>query len=111
MDKRYLYTAMRYVERNPVRAGMVERAEDYPWAGAKAHVFRERDILLSDNFMLSKIEDWFSYLAGEDREEGRLFKQNVSSGRPLGDEKFIIGLEKITGRRLMKQKPGRKKKK
>ncbi len=110
LDEQCLYAAVRYVERNPVRAGLVKRAEDYPWSSAKAHVLKEKDILLSDNFMLSEIEDWSSYLAEDDRDIDRnLFREHARTGRPLGDEKFIIKLEEITGRALKKGKPGPKK--
>ena len=34
----YLLTAYRYIELNPVRAGMVERAEDYPWSSVRANL-------------------------------------------------------------------------
>ena len=34
----YLLTLCRYVERNPVAAGMVRRAEDWPWSSCRAHV-------------------------------------------------------------------------
>ncbi len=37
LDETYLWAAVRYVERNPVRAGMVERAEAYRWSSAQAH--------------------------------------------------------------------------
>jgi len=107
LDEQYLYAAVRYVERNPVRAGLVKRAEDYPWSSAKAHVLKEKDILLSDNFMLSEIEDWSSYLAEDDRDIDRnLFREHARTGRPLGDDKFITKLEEITGKVLKKKKPG-----
>ena len=38
MDNNYLWTALRYVELNPVRAGMVHRPEDWPWSSATAHM-------------------------------------------------------------------------
>ena len=38
LDEPHLYAAMRYVEKNPVRAKMIERAEDYRWSSARAHV-------------------------------------------------------------------------
>jgi len=38
LDERHLFLAVRYIERNPVRAGIVQRAEDYLWASASAHV-------------------------------------------------------------------------
>jgi putative transposase len=31
--------AIKYVEQNPVRAGLVNRAEDWTWSSARAHVF------------------------------------------------------------------------
>ena len=110
LDENYLYAAVRYIERNPVRAGLVKRAEDYPWSSAKAHVLKEKDILLSDNFMLSEIKDWSSYLAEDQRDmDSNLFRKHARTGRPLGDEKFLTKLEEITGRILRKRKPGPKK--
>jgi len=50
LDEKYLYAAIRYVERNPVMAGLVKRAEDYEFSSAKAHVYKTKDFLLSDNF-------------------------------------------------------------
>jgi hypothetical protein len=43
----HLWTALAYVERNPVRAGMVGRARDYPWSSAAAHItgHDEHDLL------------------------------------------------------------------
>ncbi len=37
LDESYFWAAIRYVEQNPVRAGLVSRAEDYPWSSARAH--------------------------------------------------------------------------
>ena len=37
LDPAHLWAAVRYVERNPVRAGLVETAERYPWSSAAAH--------------------------------------------------------------------------
>ena len=37
-DEAYLVSAVEYVLHNPVRAGMVERAEDWPWAEARARL-------------------------------------------------------------------------
>jgi putative transposase len=38
MDENYLWTALRYVELNPVRAGMVSRTHEWPWSSAAAHL-------------------------------------------------------------------------
>jgi putative transposase len=37
LDERYWLTCLRYIELNPVRAGMVTRAEDYPWSTYAIH--------------------------------------------------------------------------
>jgi len=38
MDEDYLLASVRYVELNPVRAKLVQRAEDYRWSSARAHL-------------------------------------------------------------------------
>ena len=38
MDEPYLLAAARYIELNPVRAGLVAKAEDCSWSGARAHL-------------------------------------------------------------------------
>jgi putative transposase len=47
LDEARAYRAVRYVERNPVRAGLVRRAENYEWSSARAHVKREPHPLLT----------------------------------------------------------------
>ena len=34
----HLWNALAYVERNPVRAGLSERAEEFEWSSAAAHL-------------------------------------------------------------------------
>ena len=110
MDEGHFYAAARYIECNPVRAGLVKKAEDYPWSSAKSHILKENDILLSDDLMISKINDWPSYLReGERKSDIELFRLHACTGRPLGDEKFLSKLEKTTGRILKRRKPGPKK--
>jgi len=41
LDDEHLGHAIRYVEHNPVRAGMAHRAEDYPWSSAGPHVLQQ----------------------------------------------------------------------
>jgi len=109
LSEKHLYSAIRYVERNPVRAGLVERAEDYPWSSAKAHILKKKDKLTSDNYMLTKIDNWSFYLAEEvEKTEIELFKKHALTGRPLGNMKFLSKLEELTGRNLRKGKPGPK---
>jgi putative transposase len=110
LDEIHLYAALRYVEQNPVRAGVALRAEDYPWSSAKAHVYRTKDALLSPCEKLSKVGDWASFLGQAPVEsEIVLIRDHELSGRPLGDDKFVSNLEEKTGRILRLRKRGRKK--
>lgn len=111
LSEKHLYAAIRYVERNPVRAGMVKEAGDYPWSSAAAHIHNKRDSLLSDNFFINEIHDWRNYLTEADAGmDEKLFAKHADTGRPMGDKSFIDKLEKITGRSLQKRKPGPKRK-
>ena len=105
MDERYLYAAVRYVERNPVAAGMVARAEEYAWSSARAHVFKQPDPVLSPSFLDAQITDWAAYLRTED-EAPVPVERHLKTGRPLGGRVFIRGLEQRMGRPLGKAKPG-----
>ena len=108
LDEKYLYAAIRYVERNPVRAKLVKKAEDYPYSSAKAHVFGLGDPLLSDHFLKAEIRDWSAFLSEGDSEDEARFERYSRTGRPCGDGSFLDSLEKITGRTLRKRKPGPK---
>jgi putative transposase len=46
-DERYLLTCMRYIELNPVRAGMVPRPGEYPWSSFRANAQGAHDPLVS----------------------------------------------------------------
>lgn len=109
MNERYAVAAARYIELNPVRAGIVTKAEDYPWSSANAHVHKGSDPLIADCYLTDEIKDWAPFLAeGPSESEVRLLKQHVSTGQPLGDQGFIERLEKITGRKIAPQRRGPK---
>jgi len=101
MDEAHLYAAIRYVERNPVRAGLVKKAEEYPWSSAKSHIFKVNDPLLTRLDNLLEINDWKDYL-NEMEEESFIETMNKHerTGRPLGSDTFIKMLEKMTGKDL-----------
>ena len=112
MDDAHLYAAVRYVERNPVRAGMVRTAEDYPWSSAAAHCGQRHEPLLADPFhMRDAIEDWAAWLRDPDDDNTlTTLRNHTHTGRPLGSEGFITALEEQLGRILRPKSPGRPKK-
>ena len=110
MDEDHFLTALRYVELNPVRAGLVENPGDWPWSSARAHLTGRADPLLSDMAdMIDYIGDWEAYLTLDIEEaQLRLHRQHSRTGRPLGSAPFILQLERTLGRFLRKRKPGLK---
>jgi putative transposase len=109
MDARYTLAAARYVELNPVRAGLVSNACWYPWSSARAHMTGRDDGLVTVAPLLDRVENWAQFLgiAGED--DGAL-RKHASTGRPLGDDAFVDELEAALGRPLRPRKAGRKSK-
>jgi len=109
LDEAHLTAAMRYVERNPVRAGLVTNAADYSWSSAKSHVTGVPDPLLSPCFLTQIIRDWRAFLATDDAEETtHRLERHIRTGRPLGGDGFLERLERAVGRPLRRGKPGPK---
>ncbi len=112
LDDAHLYAAVRYIETDAVRSGLVRNAEDYLWSSARSHIFGEHDELLSDDIpLISEIEDWRAYLAGsEDQLMIDRLRKCTASGYPAGDERFVKGIEELFGRNLATMQRGRPRK-
>ena len=108
LDEPHLLAAARYVELNPVAAGIVEDPARHLWSSAAFHLGDEKtDPLVGDRTMLGLVDDWRTFLQdGIDELEARELEKRLSTGRPWGDERFIGGLEKRLGRDLRKGRPG-----
>jgi len=109
MDHPHLMAAVRYIERNPVRAGIVQHAGEYRWSSARTHLHLAKDDLIARSELDDEITDWNSYLSQDESEESlKLLRSHLATGRPQGDAKFIESLERISGRMLRKRRPGPK---
>ena len=109
MDESYLLAAVRYVELNPVRAGLVDRPEDYRWSSARAHLSGDSDPLVNVKPMLERVSSWRDFLSiTNDAKESDL-QRHSKTGRPVGTSEFVAGLEKMMGRAMRPLKVGRKK--
>jgi putative transposase len=104
LDADHFLNAIRYVERNPVEAGLAARAQDFPWSSAAAHCGIRRDPLIepaSSSSLLRRIDDWSSWLAaGIPDECAKLFQRNARLGLPCGSSSFVAHLEKMADRDL-----------
>ena len=95
----HLLTVMRYVERNPLRARLVARAEDWQWSSAWRGRPRHARDLLSDG-PADVPRDWLRRLntPQTDAEEAAV-RQSLARGRPFGGESWVqqtagaLGLE------------------
>ena len=108
MDERYTLAATRYVELNPVRAGLVARPGDYPWSSARAHLLGRDDRLVKVAPLLAVIPDWSAFLGGG-MMDGAVdeVRRHRFTGRPLGSDAFVERLECEVGRSLRPGKAGR----
>ena len=113
LDGPSVHEEVRFIETNPVRKRIVDRAEDYPWSSAQGHASGRPDPLLTDGrFLPDDIFDWSAYLAGNgDELVIRRVRERLKTGRPAGDASFVRELEGITGRRLEALPRGRPRKK
>lgn len=102
LDEPHLWTAVRYVELNPVRAGLVATATDWGWSSARAHARAQQDPLLSPSRPFpAGVPDWSRFLEqGADDDALESIRANTSTGRPTGSPGFVRSLEQVLGRRL-----------
>ena len=105
--ERYFFNVCRYVERNPVRAGLVDWAEDWSWSSLP----RDRNscnVLQTDPWPLSKPPDWTEFVNGADTpEELRELRRCVRRGRPFGDPEWVTETAKRLDIERTTRRPGR----
>jgi len=111
LDESHLWNAIRYVERNPVRAGIVKRAEDYPWSSAAAHCgIRHDEVLSYDLPLLDVIPNWSAWLKiQEENTDLEFIRRRTQTGRPCASDEFVRKLEAQFGLSLLPKKRGPRK--
>jgi putative transposase len=113
MDNGYLWNALRYVERNPVRAGIVSSANEFAWSSARLHcdgTHADGFVHLSEWRTRWTSPEWREFLGCSDvigSAEACRIRESTRSGRPLGSAEFVEQLEARLGRRLQPGKGGR----
>ncbi len=58
MDEKKLLSAARYVEMNPVAAGLVANPGEYRWSSAAPHLVGKDDLLVTVKPLLDIVVDW-----------------------------------------------------
>lgn len=109
MDEAHLGAALRYVALNPVRAGLVGRAEEWRWSSVHAHVTGGDDGITAVAPVLARYPRFAEFIGeGPDVEAFDRLRRAEGIGRPLGDEGFMARLEALTRRPLTPGKRGPK---
>jgi putative transposase len=120
VDKeRYCLTCYRYIELNPVHAGMVQHPGDYPWSSFRYNAMNEVNTLMTPH------ESWLM-LGGnnEDRAHAYLglfndalepyeintIRYGIAKGLPTGNERFKSEIEQALSIKLGYGKRGRPRK-
>ena len=105
----HIQKALRYVERNPVRAGIVNNPCKYTWSSASVHVgIKYKIISLTDINDYVEISSWKDYIAQYDEEEDLdNIRIGTAQGKAFGSMKMIEAIEKETGYNLMIKNRGR----
>ena len=111
LEESHLWAALRYVELNPVRAGLVKDPHQYRWSSAAAHcgtVPAEQWLDMELWREHWNAASWRDYLASGGAEaEAKEIRESTHTGRPLGTPEFVESWEKTLRRRWAPQSGGR----
>jgi REP-associated tyrosine transposase len=103
----HFYQLVRYVERNPLRAKLVRRAQNWRWGGLwrRLHGSAEERAILSD-WPLPRPASWTRYVnLPQNDAEVKAIRQSVTRGQPFGGDDWVrrtakrLGLESTLRRR------------
>lgn len=104
MDEHHLVSALRYVALNPVREGLIARAEDWKRSSVRAHLDSRDDGLVAVAPVLTQAKDFAALVADQANDLGfAALRAAEQTGRPLGTADFIEGLERLLGRRIARR--------
>lgn len=110
LDTAHFYVALRYIERNPVRAGMVAEASRYRWSSAAFHCGLPSASPPVEPGPWAEewtAPAWREFLGEESAAEADAIRGNTHTGRPLGTRDFVAAAERTLHRSLTPGKGGR----
>lgn len=118
-SERYLLSCMRYIELNPVRAGMVAHPQDYPWSSWHANVGKRRSRLVTPHpeyvaLGATDVECQENYrawvLQDEQEHEITQLRNATQQNATFGSARFAHQIEQMLGRDVTIKSRGRPKK-
>jgi len=118
-SEQYLLTCMRYVELNPVRAGMVNHPTDYPWSSYSANAHGKENPLVKSHELYRGLGRSMSerlsaykqlFLSAACEADIETIRENTNKAWVLGNDRFREKVELLTGRRTKSKPKGRPRK-
>ena len=115
-DDQYLLTCYRYIELNPVRAGMVRRPGDYPYSSYRHNANGQPDSLITTHPLYrslaatqrQRLSAYRALFADEIAPELLALVRNTTNAcQVLGNDRFKDQIEAMLGRSVRPGKPGR----
>ena len=112
----YLLTCMAYMDLNPVRAGLVAEARDYPWSSHGHYIGLRSDRLVTPHPLFWTLgntpfarEAAYADMVrvGVSASQQAALTESALSGWALGNADFLTDLQKRTERRVVKTLVGR----
>ena len=113
----YLLAAQRYIELNPVRAAMVDDPAHYRWTSYRANALGQADARLTPHPL-------YMALGATDKDRRTVYRQlfrshldqaaiddirlALNQNQPLGNERFLARIEKVTGMRRKARPRGKR---
>ncbi len=111
MQLQHLLNAACYIERNPVRAGIVDKPWNWKWSSAAFHIGKSRAGIISGNlfeYIGVTAGEWVNLLCkSDDRDFQNYLQEQTRTGRPAGEPSFITELEALTSRHFQRARQGR----
>ena len=112
LDSNHLMAALRYVERNPVRAQIVFKPWDWAWSSASEHIGKAKGcISLEDIQAFVSMPSWKEFIDQDEQEEDLSeIRRETMSLKAWADLDFKESLESKYGVQLMPKSRGRPRK-
>lgn len=107
----YVLACHRYIELNPVRAGMVGKAATYPWSSHGINTGARADPLVTTHPVILALgrAAYGAFVAdGIDADMLRRIRESTHGGYPLATDAFKLKWDRAARRRLNRSQPGRK---
>jgi putative transposase len=113
---RYFLTCMRYIELNPVRAGVVEHAQDYTWSSYLANAYDEKNSLLTQHSLYRQLDAKSTerqlayrqlFRVAIETDDLEAIRESTNKGWVLGNDGFREKIERLSGRRTTPKPRGR----